>query len=429
MTQALGGPVVKGWCPGALRPMASGDGLIVRLRISGGIVGTRLAAEIASWAARWGNRHIDLSGRGNLQLRGLSPLHLTDLHDAMTEWELLDRDAEGEAIRNVVSSPLAGIDPSAVLDIRPLAKALEQRLASDTALRALPAKFGFVIDDGGWPGLDAVAASVRFVARRSAGGAVFEVRLSGDPVTRTGICDPKQLVEFAAALGRMHQGNQTGRMRDIIDALGADAIGCDVDITPGGMPARDFDARRLLGPHPLGRAAFLGVGVPFGRMEAEDLALLASAAETKGATELRLTPWRAILVPVPSMCAAGELASELSTGPFILDPADPRRRVAACPGAPDCPQATTPVRNDAAVLVGEIAGLSATRIALHVSGCSKGCAHPHPAAITLVGQNGRYHLVRNGKPSDEPERRDLSLDQAAGCIRRIIAGAASVPAR
>jgi precorrin-3B synthase len=29
-------PLVKGWCPGALRPMLSGDGLVVRVRAYGG---------------------------------------------------------------------------------------------------------------------------------------------------------------------------------------------------------------------------------------------------------------------------------------------------------------------------------------------------------------------------------------------------------
>ena len=33
----------KGWCPGALRPMLTGDGLLVRLRLSGGIVPAALA--------------------------------------------------------------------------------------------------------------------------------------------------------------------------------------------------------------------------------------------------------------------------------------------------------------------------------------------------------------------------------------------------
>src|SRR5580704_15537510 len=161
-------PMIKGWCPGALRPMQSGDGLIVRLRISGGIVGVELARQIASWSRCWGNCQIDLTGRGNLQLRGLSERHLADLHDALAEWDLLPATAAGEAVCNVVSTPLAGLDPGAVLDVRSIVRALEHRLATDTTLHELPAKFGFAIDDGGSFGLAGVPADIRFEARLGA---------------------------------------------------------------------------------------------------------------------------------------------------------------------------------------------------------------------------------------------------------------------
>ncbi len=35
-------------------------------------------------------------------------------------------------------------------------------------------------------------------------------------------------------------------------------------------------------------------------------------------------------------------------------------------------------------------------IVLHVSGCAKGCAHPTPAPLTLVAEEGRYRLVSDG---------------------------------
>ena len=35
-------PVIRGWCPGALRPMESGDGWVVRIRpIAGGLTQAR----------------------------------------------------------------------------------------------------------------------------------------------------------------------------------------------------------------------------------------------------------------------------------------------------------------------------------------------------------------------------------------------------
>ena len=48
----MSGFQVQGWCPGALRPMQSGDGLVVRVRPQAGRLTAAQAAGIAN-AARW----------------------------------------------------------------------------------------------------------------------------------------------------------------------------------------------------------------------------------------------------------------------------------------------------------------------------------------------------------------------------------------
>jgi precorrin-3B synthase len=469
---------IKGWCPGALRPMPSGDGLLVRLRIGGGIVDLGLAAEIARWSIRFGNGQIDLTNRGNLQLRGLTERHLADLHDAMMRWNLLDGSAAGEAVRNVVSSPLAGLDPTAILDIRPIAGALEQRLVSDEALHALPGKFGFAIDDGGVLGLDDVAADIRFEAQPGDTGPEFVIGLDGAPDHRLGPCRPNGLVEVAVALGLVFLKSRRGReihirrMRDLVGAVGAGAIGreaglncfprtrfrepasgalwdqrptvmahrpptvmarldrviaLDLVLMPivGSSPAMTGSGRcqtvnSELVPSPIDQTRqILVLDLPFGRIGAADLATLASIATNAGATQLRLTPWRAILLPLPSVEAAHKVVAGLAQTAFILNPDDPRRRVAACSGAPSCARATTPVRDDANALAAIIAAASGSDIALHVSGCEKGCAHHREAPITFVARGGRYDLVRDGTASDRPVECDLTLEQAADAIRRI----------
>ena len=52
----------KGWCPGALRPMRSGDGLIVRLRPSCGELSAAQACEIAR--CQWRAVRTGVCGRG-----------------------------------------------------------------------------------------------------------------------------------------------------------------------------------------------------------------------------------------------------------------------------------------------------------------------------------------------------------------------------
>ena len=94
---------------------------------------------------------------------------------------------------------------------------------------------------------------------------------------------------------------------------------------------------------------------------------------------------------------------------FIVDPADPRRRIAACPGAPACAHGLIAARALAAEIARHVP-LSGDGIALHVSGCAKGCAHPTPAPLTIVGTTRGCGIVRDGSaqsPSTYADPADL----------------------
>jgi precorrin-3B synthase len=67
-----------------------------------------------------------------------------------------------------------------------------------------------------------------------------------------------------------------------------------------------------------------------------------------------------------------------------VDSSDQRRRIVACPGKPSCASGLIESRAIAAALAPDLP-LSGQTIALHVSGCAKGCAHPAPAPLTIVG--------------------------------------------
>jgi precorrin-3B synthase len=416
-------PAVRGWCPGALRPMESGDGLIVRLKLTCGIVPLDLAARIADWAGRFGNGEIDLTARANLQLRGVTEAALPGLQDAIAVAGLLDDNPDGEAIRNVIASPLAGLDPDARLDIRPTVAALEARLTNDARLYGLPAKFCIAVEDGGRFDLGDVRADVRFEA---VSGPAFAVRLDGASDEALGPCRADEVPAVAARLARVFLDRQGGarRMRDLVTRIGAMSIAHAASLSLHRHSRECGNPFPVTAPMEGWIPAFagmtpgvMGVGQPFGRILSGDLQYLAGQAAKADATELRLTPWRAILIPCPSQERANKLAQSLPADVFILNPADPRRRVAACVGAPACQRATTSIREDA----GRLAPLVAETQFLHLSGCAKGCAHPRPAPVTLVGNNGRYDLICDGAPSDSPIRKGLTLDEAAAYLREMAA--------
>ncbi len=125
---------IKGWCPGGVRPMPSGDGLLVRVRPWAGAFTLDQARGLADIAATLGNGHIDLTRRANLQIRGLREESLPALHEALDRLGLLD----DETARNVM------VDPLASPEVRALALALGRALPE-----TLPPKYGCLVDGGG----------------------------------------------------------------------------------------------------------------------------------------------------------------------------------------------------------------------------------------------------------------------------------------
>src|ERR1700722_15235880 len=124
-------PYGKGGCPGALKPMETGDGLLARVRTPRGRLSLDQAAALADTAIACGNGVIGLTARANLHLRGLSESTLPDLHARLEDAGLIDANPEVERLRNIVASPLDDLDPEALLDLGQSVAALEKRLTED----------------------------------------------------------------------------------------------------------------------------------------------------------------------------------------------------------------------------------------------------------------------------------------------------------
>ncbi len=387
---------VKGWCPGALQPMQSGDGLIVRLRPFCGAFSLKQARGLADLARRLGNGHIDLTRRANLQLRGLPDEHMPELQVELGKLDLIDPDAETEATRNLMVAPLAGLDPAEKLDVRPIARAIAEGLAADQRLRALPAKFGLLVDGGGTVSIAAERADIALLAIE--GGIALGL---DTPAGSQWLGATSPYAAAAAAL--------------LAARAFLDAAGPATRIRMRGLPVDRVAA--VLGPMlrpcrvvlpAMGRTlgafgAAVGVAAPFGRLEAEQLRRLSSLAEEAGATELRLSPWRTVYFGARDTAAARQAVDATRRSGLIVDPDDPLLQIEACPGAPDCQSSSVDARGDAR----RLAALAATHGydgSIHVSGCAKGCARSAPSELVLVGKAGRYGLVRNATTRGSVER-------------------------
>ena len=105
---------IKGWCPGALRPMASGDGLVVRVRPPLGRLTPAQAGAIAGAALAHGNGIVDLSARANLQLRGVTEASHGPLISDLRAEGLIDPDIQTESLRNLIVTPFRDAETTAL---------------------------------------------------------------------------------------------------------------------------------------------------------------------------------------------------------------------------------------------------------------------------------------------------------------------------
>jgi precorrin-3B synthase len=388
----------KGWCPGARRPMQAKDGLLVRLRICGGVVSTLTLRGLAQAGRAHGNGLFDLSARANLQMRGVRGESLSFLIETLDGLGLIDESAAAEAVRNVLVSPLAGLDGRS--DVPKAAKALETMLAANKDLHALPGKFGFLIDDGSGLSLGPVPADVRF--DWTGGRQAFAIGIGGQASEAIflGFCAGDDIPNIASRLARAFlrlsakMAEPPRRMRGLIENCGAGAIAGLAGLRPG-SPGKSGAVEESC---PIGLLRFnerycFGVGAAFGRLDANMLDAAARAAEMFGTGEIRLTPWRALILPHVQEQDAGAIRDHFAVHGFIVDHEDARLAIAACDGASTCERGTTDTRSDALALMSVAQRLCKTGVALHVSGCAKGCARQAATPFTLIAHAGRYDLI------------------------------------
>lgn len=402
---------VVGWCPGALRPMQSGDGLLVRVRTHAGALTSRQLLSLCDAAQRFGNGIIDLTRRANLQLRGVRPDTLPPLQSLLGALDLLDRCVEAEAVRNFSISPLAGLDPAEHFDGRIVARELETIFATNERLWRLPQKFAVLVDGGGELSLHDVSADVRLRAVPGPTGTCVAIGLErSDRIIWIGQTTVDRVAAAVALVAQAYlsaaPAGGTQRMRSLptlaiekIRTSASDFLAplnhsIDTGVAVNRTRLRDVAIKD-------GGTAF-AVAVPFGSVEADALLRLTTAALSMGCEEIRLSPWRTLYFPIGNDASAEDLARRALELGFIRDAADPVLQIDACPGSPACRSAALNTRSVARALAPLLSRLGDIR-SIHVSGCAKGCARSLPADLVLTGGPGRVAVIRNGRPDGEAE--------------------------
>ncbi|AOI78646.1 precorrin-3B synthase [Burkholderia sp. NRF60-BP8] len=434
-------------CPGLVRVVAAADGGLCRIKLPGGRLDARQARAIAAAARLYGSGAIDATNRANLQLRGIRDGAADALARALLDAGLGPRASADDAtivnaaalaasddVRNVMLSPLAGHDPAALVDSYALAVPLLDMLASEPRRGELSPKFSIQLDGG-----ETVAAldhqhDIWLAAWRRGDGAVrLAAGLAGCPPVAHGDrpASVDVSVDQGVALVRalllafldLAPADVT-RMRALLATCGEPTLlaraqhylpfPLAADPALAGWRRTRVDPALRFGARPSRDTARCSVGAQFalGRLDATQLERLAVLAEADGDGTLSMTPWQGVFVHgVPNERAAAMRDALASLG-LVCASSDPLAALVACTGSTGCAKARADTKHDARALAARVGH----PLDVHLTGCERHCALPHPATHTLVAvAPAHYDLYRRDAAAGfgAPLARHLTIDQAA----------------
>lgn len=400
-------------CPGALRVHQAADGGLARVRIPGGVLTGRQWQVLIAVAQELGNGQLELTSRGNLQLRGLGIGDEAALATRLQDAGLLPSLAH-ERVRNLLASPLTGRDDIGQLDVRPLIAEFDRALCARPSLGELSGRFLFALDDGRGDVLAtepdiAVTATSQTTMQLSLAGQLVAAQCSGDAAVEL------MLAAAEAFLAeRQAQGGTAWRLAELTD--GPARVAARLGIAGPSGSARGSAPQPEPGPahRPIpqtgtdpgvapvpGRpirqrdgASALVIGIPLGGLTADQATVFLRP-------RLILTPWRSIVLPDLHPDDVTALLAACAALGMITDESDPLGDVTACTGRPGCASALADVRADA--IATHRAVTAADRppaTGVHWSGCARRCGRPAGTLTDLIATGSGYQLNSGDRSVD-----------------------------
>ncbi len=357
-------------CPGALQVHQAADGAMARVRLPGGMITAAQLATLADASTRWGSATLELTARGNVQLRGITDVEAVG--EALSQAGLLPS-ATHERVRNIVASPLSG-RVGGKIDVRDWVGELDAAICAEPGLAELGGRFWFSLDDGR-ADVSGLGADVGAHWRDDDCALLLAGR---DTSLRVAACEVVSTligvaIRFLEVRGKAWRVNELDDLRELVPGaeLSAESFPSLTRAPVGWLPQVD------------GRVT-LGAAVPLG-------VLPARVAEYLAAVEapVVITPWRSVLLCDLSEEVADVALRVLPPLGLVFDENSPWLSVSACTGSPGCAKSAADVRADAAEALDDGSGTHR-----HFVGCERACGSPLAGEVLLATGDG-YRPLRS----------------------------------
>ena len=371
-----------GLCPTFAHPTLQRDGFLLRVPLVGGHLLVHQVECLAQVAGRYGNGTVELTNRGNVQLRGLVQDTLGSALDACQAAGL------GDAAASLVTiSPFAGPAETALRET--LVRALAE---IDTA--QLSRKFAIHIDDVAGHTADRPAdLLVQLTASGQSATSTGECQLTVRALGATTCASAEHVAVLARRLAqRCMQHGPHARPADLVASEGAPALAAALGATQPWLPTPPARAAQPLQVGVTVLAASNGehlavTAARFGRVSADTLAGVGALLRRQNVPWLRVSPWRSLVLPCSSAAQAGEVLARVAALGLLTDVLDPAVGVISCIGSAGCWQTELDTLAEAERFVANRPAELAPGALVHVSGCDKLCATRAPVSLTLLGRS------------------------------------------
>jgi ferredoxin-nitrite reductase len=413
-------------CPTLFNATTTENGILSRIRFPAGLITSDQCELLTTVVSQLGNDEIQITNRANLQIRTSQVLTEEIMLD-FQDYGLASSTESTDGLRNIMASPIAGIDPRAKVNTIPLVKAWNLYLSQHPELWILSNKFSVSFDGGESISVSDRPNDICFVAVELDHEIYFSLHLGlgdrGDAPAAVGVLIPQaQVIQVLSAITEVYrdytqqrldrylsQGlernlrSRPPRLRELLHDWGIDRyLGLveekvgdlfegieEIPPSPpceGGRINRDF---AYIGVHPQKQfgLVYVGVVIPLGRLTSWQVRGLANLAKQYGGGALRLTPWQNILITDIQETLIEVVTREIADLGLSIAANHPYAAIAACSGIKGCKSAQTDTQTDAKAIATHLEKCIQLDypINMHFTGCDKSCAQHHSSDITFLG--------------------------------------------
>lgn len=410
------------WLGVFFRPVTPGK-FMLRMRLANGILTSAQMRVLAEVVQRYGeDGNADITTRQNLQLRGVRLEDIPDIFNRFEPVGLTSVQSGMDNVRNITGAPVAGIDAAELIDTRELVQQVQDMLTNkgvgNPEFSNLPRKFNIAIAGGRDNCVHAEINDLAFVPAYKNGllgfnivvGGFFSAKRCEPAIPLNAWVNPDDVVNVCRAVLEVYRDHglranrQKARLMWLIDEWGIDQFRAQVEKqigrqleTEAEKDEIDWEKRDHIGVYAQKQPGlnYVGLHIPVGRFNAQDMFDLARIAEVYGSGEIRLTVEQNVIIPnIPDSRLDAFLGEPLLLK-FSVNPEPLKRALVSCTGSQFCNFALIETKNRALATIEALeASLSLPRpVRIHWTGCPNSCGQPQVADIGLMGTKVR----KNGK--------------------------------